>query len=226
MSLPYAVLLTPDRPWGRLVSRRIASFVGATLRTGLASVARALVWNRVRITSGWTVAVGAFAVVWFGRCPSVCCARSCSAARYYIEVSAKRTASYRISRPSPRARRRMSAKHGEVSDAQLLQPGAQGVLGFRVELDDEPVDAHGDGGLRRPRDEISTARCVARIDDHRQAGELCSSGTASRSSVNRYRGWKVRMPRSQRMTRSLPPRRTYPAALTTSAIVAVRLRFD
>ena len=51
-----------------------------------------------------------------------------------------------------------------------------------------------------------------------------STGTAVRSSVKRYAVSKVRMPRSQRMTASLPSLSTYSAAMSSSSSVLDRPR--
>jgi len=65
-SLPYSVLLTPDRPWGRWLSYRLASFIGTALVTALTFISQALVWNRFRVDHGWTLAVCLFAIVPLG----------------------------------------------------------------------------------------------------------------------------------------------------------------
>lgn len=56
-SLPYAALLTPDRPWGRWLSYRVAALIGTTIVALMVVVGQVLAAVRVRADVGWTLPV-------------------------------------------------------------------------------------------------------------------------------------------------------------------------
>lgn len=62
-SLPFAVLLAPHQRWGRWLSYRLASFIGATLVTLMTVVGQTLAVIRLRRDCGWTLPVCLFVIV-------------------------------------------------------------------------------------------------------------------------------------------------------------------
>ena len=108
----------------------------------------------------------------------------------------------------------------ERVEGQRLRPVAQSARsGSGVGLDDQPVGAGREGGLGERRAPSGGGR--RRGSGPRSPADGSAPGrrtTAERSRVLRVAVSNVRMPRSHRTTRSLPPASTYSAAASHSAI--------
>src|SRR5580765_1507501 len=67
----------------------------------------------------------------------------------------------------------------KVGDGNLLRAVAERILGSRVHLDDDPVRTRGHRGTRKRQDELTPARGMRWIDDHRQMRLLLQHGNGA-----------------------------------------------